>query len=142
VLRGDNPGSLSFTVAVDSHELAIGIIADGASLAGEGRRQYVTQLTQRRLHQEGFRLRVLKAYRDCCAVCHLRHQELLDAAHILPDGHPKGEPIVPNGLALCKLHHAAFDRHFLGIRPDLVIEVRRDIMVEADGPMLRHGLQG
>ena len=139
---GDNPGSLSFTVAVDSHELAIGMIADGASLAGEGRRQYVTQLTQRRLHQEGFRLRVLRAYRDCCAVCHLRHQELLDAAHILPDGHPKGEPIVPNGLALCKLHHAAFDRHFLGIRPDLVIEVRRDIMDEADGPMLRHGLQG
>ncbi len=62
--------------------------------------------------------------------------------HILPDGHPKGEPIVPNGLAHCKLHHAAFDRHFLGIRPDLIIEVRRDIMDEADGPMLRYGLQG
>jgi hypothetical protein len=39
--------------------------------------------------------------------------ELLDAAHILPDGHPKGEPVVPNGLALCKLHHAAFDRQRL-----------------------------
>jgi hypothetical protein len=91
---------------VDSHELGVGMIADGASLAGEGRRQYVTQVTQRRLHQEGFRLRVLKAYRDCCAVCQLQHQQLLDAAHILPDGHPKGEPVVPNGLALCKLHHA------------------------------------
>jgi uncharacterized protein (DUF433 family) len=35
---------------------------------------------------------------------------LLDAAHILPDGHPLGEPTVPNGLALCKLSpHAAFD---------------------------------
>ena len=54
----------------------------------------------------------------------------------------KGEPIVPNGLAPCKLHHAASNRPFLGIRPDLVIEVRRDIMDEADGPMLRHGLQG
>jgi putative restriction endonuclease len=139
---GDNPGFLAFAVAVDSHELTVGMIADGASLAGEGRRQCVTQVTQRRLHQEGFRLRVLKAYRNCCAVCHLRHQELLDAAHILPDGHPKGEEVVPNGLALCKLHHAAFDRHFLGIRPDLVIEVRRVIMDEADGPMLRHGLQG
>ncbi len=85
---------------------------------------------------------MLKAYRDCCAVCRLRHTELLDAAHILPDGHPKGEPIVPNGLALCKLHHAAFDSDFLGIRPDLVIEVRRDILDEADGPMLRFGLQG
>jgi putative restriction endonuclease len=138
---GDDPGALSFTVAVDSHDIAIERVAE-ASSADQGRRQYVTQVTLRRLHQEGFRLRVLRAYRDCCAVCRLRHQELLDAAHILPDGHPKGEPIVPNGLALCKLHHAAFDRHLLGIRPDLVIQVRRDVLDESDGPMLLHGLQG
>jgi putative restriction endonuclease len=49
---------------------------------------------------------------------------------------------VPNGLALCKLHHAAFDRHILGITPKLTVEVRLDILREADGPMLRHGLQG
>jgi putative restriction endonuclease len=67
---------------------------------------------------------------------------LLDAAHILPDGHPKGEPIVPNGLALCALHHAAFDRNILGIRPDFIVEVRTDILREKDGPMLLHGLQG
>jgi putative restriction endonuclease len=48
----------------------------------------------------------------------------------------------PNGLALCKLHHAAFDSHMLGVRPDLVIELRRDILDEADGPMLQFGLQG
>ena len=58
-------------------------------------------------------------------VCRLRHWELLDAAHILPDKHPLGEPVVPNGLALCKLHHAAFDADILGVRPDLRIE-RRD----------------
>jgi putative restriction endonuclease len=138
----DDPGALSFTVAVDSREALAERIADGASQAAEGRRQYVTQMTQRRLHQESFRWRVLRAYRGCCAVCRLKHTELLDAAHILPDGHPKGEPIVPNGLALCKLHHAAFDSHILGVRPDLVIELRRDILDEADGPMLRFGLQG
>jgi putative restriction endonuclease len=138
----DDPGRLSFKVAVDSHEALAERIAGGASLAAEGRRQYVTQVTQRRLHQEAFRWRVLKAYRECCAVCRLRHAELLDAAHILPDGHPRGEPIVPNGLALCKLHHAAFDSHMLGVRPDLVIELRRDILDEADGPMLQFGLQG
>ena len=97
---------------------------------------------ERRLHQEAFRWRILRAYRECCAVCRLRHAELLDAAHILPDGHPKGEPIVPNGLALCKLHHAAFDSHILGVRPDLIVNVRQDILGEADGPMLRFGLQG
>jgi len=44
-------------------------------------------------------------------------------------------------LSLCKLHHAAFDRHFIGIRPDYVVEVRRDVLEEEDGPMLLHGLQ-
>lgn len=138
----DEPARLSFTVAVDSRESFAERLTGGASVAAEGRRQYVTQVTQRRLHQEAFRWRVLRAYRECCAVCRLRHAELLDAAHILPDGHPRGEPIVPNGLALCKLHHAAFDSHMLGVRPDLVIELRRDILDEADGPMLQFGLQG
>jgi putative restriction endonuclease len=85
---------------------------------------------------------VLRAYQNRCSICRLGHQVLLDAAHILPDGHPRGEPIVPNGVALCKLHHAAFDRHILGIRPDYVVEVRPDILEEVDGPMLQHGLKG
>jgi putative restriction endonuclease len=75
-------------------------------------------------------------------VCRLKRPALLDAAHILPDSHPRGEPIVPNGIALCSLHHAAFDRHILGIRPDRVIEIRQDVLEETDGPMLLHGLQG
>ncbi|HLC05402.1 MAG TPA: HNH endonuclease signature motif containing protein [Anaerolineales bacterium] len=53
-----------------------------------------------------------------------------------------GEPIVSNGIALCKLHHAAFDSFMLGVRPDHVIEVRVDILKEEDGPLLLHGLQG
>ena len=57
-------------------------------------------------------------------------------------GEPGGEPVVENGIALCKLHHAAFDSFFIGIRPDHIIEVRHDILEERDGPMLSHGLQG
>jgi putative restriction endonuclease len=49
---------------------------------------------------------------------------------------------VPNGLALCKIHHAAFDANIMGIRPDYSIEIRPDVLVEIDGPMLLHGLQG
>ena len=49
--------------------------------------------------------------------------------------------MVPNGLAMCKLHHAAFDTNILGIRPDLIIEVSGEVLLERDGPMLRHGLQ-
>ena len=96
---------------------------------------------RRRLHQVAFRERVLRAYAERCALCRLRHQELLDAAHITPDGDAEGEPVVSNGVALCKLHHAAFDRFFFAIRPDYVIEARPSVLAESDGPMLVVGLQ-
>jgi putative restriction endonuclease len=48
---------------------------------------------------------------------------------------------VSNGLALCSLHHAAFDRQVIGVRPDLIVEIMGDGLREADGPMLLHGLQ-
>ncbi len=137
---GDDPAHLFFSVAVDDAKHAT-LDQEVAGATVEARRQYITTLIQRRLHQESFRQRVLQAYQTQCAMCRLRHAELLEAAHILPDGHPKGEPVVPNGLALCKLHHAAFDRHILGVRPDLAVEVRLDILKEVDGPMLKYGLQ-
>ena len=139
---GDSPEELSFTVSVDEQRfVSIGSI-DPASQEAVGRRRYITREVQYRLHQERFRQRVLAAYCQHCAVCSLRHAELLEAAHILPDGHPKGEPVVANGLALCKLHHAAFDLNILGISPDYRVELRTDVLQEKDGPMLRHGLQG
>jgi hypothetical protein len=49
---------------------------------------------------------------------------------------------VPNGLAPCKLRHAAFDANLMGVRPDHRIEVKRRLLEEIDGPMLIHGLQG
>jgi putative restriction endonuclease len=104
-------------------------------------RRYTRRLTLQRLHQVLFRPKVLRAYESRCALCRLRHLPLLDAAHILPDRHPHGQPVVPNGLAMCKIHHAAYDANILGIRPDHVVEVRNDILTEIDGPMLRHGLQ-
>lgn len=138
----DHPKELAFSVAVDAPYMPVqSNLAQGPESL-EARRAYVTTLTQHRLHQQGFRERVLRAYQEQCAICRLRHDELLHAAHILRDGHPRGEPIVPNGLALCALHHAAFDRNILGVRPDFVVEVRVDILREEDGPMLRHGLQG
>ncbi|HYK91340.1 MAG TPA: HNH endonuclease signature motif containing protein [Acidobacteriota bacterium] len=138
----DNPANLCFSVALDDQSLSGGRIALAETDDSAARRSYVTTLVRRRMHQQTFRERVLAAYREHCAVCRLRHYELLEAAHILPDTHERGEPVVSNGLALCSLHHAAFDRHILGIRPDLIIEIREDILEETDGPMLIHGLQG
>lgn len=104
-------------------------------------RRYLIAETKRRLHQPLFASQVMLAYETRCAVCKIGHRELLDAAHIIPDSAPRGEPVVPNGLALCKIHHAAYDRHILGIRPDYVIEIHHKLLDEIDGPMLRHGLQ-
>lgn len=142
---GDHPERLSFDVAVDD-PLSIGQVPDAESFVSEDRaairREYVTSTVRRRVHQQAFRARVIEAYRTHCALCRLRHQELLDAAHITADSAETGEPVVSNGLSLCKLHHAAFDRHFLTVRPDYTIEVRRSILEEEDGPMLLHGLKG
>ena len=133
----DDQGALTFLLQADARP-APGTIPEPGT---EDRRRYVTVETRQWLHQHAFRVRVIRAYRERCAVCRLHHAELLDAAHILPDTHPEGKPIVPNGLALCTLHHAAFDRNLIGVRPDLVVQVRRDILDEADGPILQHGLQ-
>lgn len=133
-----DPASLTFTVAVEPAAVGLASMDGGDEIMD---RRYATRLVRQRLHQADFRQRVLSAYRRSCAMCSLRHRELLDAAHIVGDGEAQGHPVVSNGLALCKLHHAAFDVHILGVRPDLVIDVRADILEEHDGPMLRHGLQ-
>jgi putative restriction endonuclease len=141
----DDPAALAVSVAVDDAQyVAVRPAHAHDELqedADSARRAYVTAVVRARLHQRAFRERVLRAYRRQCAFCRLRHEELLDAAHIVPDTEPAGEPVVRNGIALCTLHHAAFDRYFLGLRPDYVLEVRRDILDEHDGPTLVHALQ-
>jgi putative restriction endonuclease len=135
-VRSDDRSRLRFGIALDD-EMA----GTSTPRTVEDLRRYVTRQRLERLHQRSFSALVLKAYREQCTVCRLRHPPLLDAAHILPDGHPRGQPVVPNGLAMCKIHHAAFDCGILGIRPDCVVEVRADVLKEIDGPMLEHGLQ-
>ena len=141
---GDDRGGLTFTIAVDDVRNIWPSAGEQPAAVhddmGESRRQYVTAAVRQRLHQRAFRERVLDAYREQCAFCRFRHAELLDAAHIEPDA-DGGEPVVSNGLALCRLHHAAFDRYFLGVRPDYVLQVRPDLLEEEDGPTLIHGIQ-
>jgi putative restriction endonuclease len=131
-----------FVVAFDAlmrDEFRPGTFEHPVDLAA--RREYAMATVRRRLHQPVFRRRVLTAYRSACALCNLRHENLLDAAHIKEDSEG-GQPIVPNGVAMCAIHHRAFDGNVIGIRPDYVIEVRRDVLDEVDGPTLQFALQG
>ena len=136
----DDPKNLTFTVAVDDMS-SLDSKSEAVHENVNARRAYITSTVRLRLHQRSFREKVLSAYRSQCAFCRLRHLELLDAAHIIPDTEPNSVPTVPNGIALCKLHHAAFDSFFIGINPDYIIELRKDILEEEDGPMLKHGLK-
>jgi len=104
-------------------------------------RRYAAGETKRRLHQAAFREYVLDAYDRRCTICRLKHSELLDAAHIIPDAHEQGHPVVTNGLTLCKIHHSAYDQNIFGITPDYTLDVREDILNEIDGPMLEFGLK-
>jgi putative restriction endonuclease len=139
----DDPNSLTFKIAVDDIHMVSKDFEQASSVAEDdsGRRAYITATVKARLHQRGFREKVLHAYKTQCALCRLKHDELLDAAHIIPDNEPDSVPTVNNGIALCKLHHAAFDSFILGISPDYIINVRQDVLHESDGPMLQHGLK-
>jgi putative restriction endonuclease len=115
-------------------------LPDPANLT-EDQRRYAERVVRQRMHQPEFRARVLGAYEATCAVCVLKKVPLLDAAHITAEADGDGLPVVSNGLALCKLHHAAYDENILGISPDYVVHIGTAVLAEVDGPMLKHGLQ-
>jgi len=128
-----------FVVALNEAQVA-DWNASGRRQVAEESARYEPGIVNQRLHQPVFRARVILAYERQCALCRLRHVELLDAAHIRGDAEG-GQPVIPNGIAMCKIHHAAFDTNIIGVRPDYVVQVRGDVLDETDGPVLTHALQ-
>lgn len=72
-------------------------------------RRYAVVSAKKALREANFKDRVLTAYSNACAMCGLQLR-LLDAAHILPAAHPDSTDETHNGIALCALHHRAYDR--------------------------------
>ncbi|EKT6180559.1 HNH endonuclease, partial [Escherichia coli] len=74
-----------------------------------------------------FRKNVLRAYNYQCAICgfNMRHDDTtvaLEAAHIKWKQH--GGPCeIPNGLALCAIHHKAFDKGSIGLDENMWVLV-------------------
>ena len=123
--------------------IAFGEVAGASATApppDAAERRYALRLVKQRLHQASFRERVLTAYGHRCALTGLPEARLVDAAHIVADPDELlGQPVVANGLALSKLHHAAFDQHLLGIDPDGRVHVSRRLLELEDGPLLEKG---
>ena len=100
-------------------------------------RRYALRVVKQRLHQSTFREAVIAAYNDRCAVSGLPERRLLDAAHIISDKNElMGQPVIPNGLPLSKIHHSAFDSNLIGINPDYRLHVSERLLSQNDGPML------
>ncbi|EAA2688905.1 TPA: HNH endonuclease [Salmonella enterica subsp. enterica serovar Aberdeen] len=83
--------------------------------------------TSLRQRDPKFRQMVLRAYNYQCAICgfNMRHDNApiaLEAAHIRwKQNHGPCE--VPNGLALCAIHHKAFDRGSIGLDENMRVIV-------------------
>jgi putative restriction endonuclease len=43
---------------------------------------------------------------------------------------------VSNGLALCSIHHRAYDHDLVGVSPDYDLRVSPRLLEDEDGPML------
>ena len=119
--------------------IAFGVPEQGALVPPENalERRYALRAVKQRLHQASFREAVITAYNGRCALSGLPEPLLLDAAHIVSDKDEQlGQPVVPNGIPLSKIHHAAFDAHLIGIDPDYRLHVSERLLVQKDGPML------
>jgi hypothetical protein len=84
------------------------------SLMEEPKRKASTVML--RTGQQRFRFQVMSRYGQKCAVCDIRHPQLLKAAHICGKSE-KGTDDWRNGIPLCSTHHDAFDNHFFCIEP-------------------------
>ena len=68
---------------------------------------------KKKLRDISFRKRVLTAYNSRCAICGMQ-LNLVEAAHIVPV-QENGTEETANGLALCALHHKAYDSSIITV---------------------------
>jgi putative restriction endonuclease len=85
--------------------------------------------TKQIAREVAFRRAIREAYEERCAVCGIRRETPdgrpeVEAAHIRPKS--KGGPDdIRNGIALCRLHHWAFDNEWLSVSSNYEISVSK-----------------
>lgn len=101
-------------------------------------RRIVLTTVARKLRDASFMGRVLNAYTNQCAMCGVQLR-LVDAAHIVPV-ETENNDATSNGLALCALHHRAFDRALVTIVTDFKVAVNPRKVRDLTGKDLHRGL--
>lgn len=87
-------------------------------------RREVVVTIRRKVREADFRARVLSAYDHQCAMCGMQLR-LVEAAHIVPVADSRSTDETHNGVALCSVHHDAYDRNFISFTDAYQIEVSR-----------------
>jgi len=75
-----------------------------------------------RVREWDFSKRVMEAYAYGCAICGIELM-VVEAAHIVPVAWPESDDSTRNGIALCAIHHKAYDKKLITINPDYTISV-------------------
>lgn len=101
-------------------------IANNRQIGDEINKYGKPQIVTPRLGQGGFRVIVTEAYHRRCAITGEKTLPVLDAAHIKPFSE-NGPHKASNGLLLRQDMHTLFDRGYITITKDNVIEVSRRI---------------
>ena len=124
----------------DTLELA-GILQDSNSRS--------LSVSKRRIRQDFFRASVLGAYENRCAISRigLVHTELqedisyeVEASHVIPVARG-GRDLVPNGLALNRSLHWAFDHGMVWVDSDMRVNVSKEVQNDRRNEWLR-GFEG
>jgi putative restriction endonuclease len=100
---------------------------------------------RRRQRDQQFTIDVLENFRYSCAFCGF-HAVLngqatgIDAAHVQWHAH-RGPDHLENGIALCKLHHWAFDKGILGLDEQEHIQIADVFVAQSDGGLPLESLE-
>lgn len=131
------PGEIELLNALAHHPSTV----DDADLQTVAEtRRYAVAATRRSLRANDFRRRVMTAYGYSCAMCGTQLR-LLEGAHILPAAHPDSTDETCNGLALCVLHHRAYDRAFVAFDAEFRIRLNESMARELEARRQDGGLQ-
>lgn len=93
-----------------------------------------------------FRREIMRLYNYTCAACRLRIITLdgkaaVDAAHIVPFAHSHDDSI-GNGIALCKLHHWAFEYGLILLDDNLHLLIAENFNEQSPPALLLRNLHG
>lgn len=97
-------------------------------ITNQERREVIASF-KRKYREHDFRSRVLAAYASTCAFCGVQ-LKLVEAAHIIPVAADSSTDETINGIALCSLHHKAYDLNLLSFDESYRIEISSAAIAE------------